>query len=119
VSLVVLAVRDLLVHGSDTSEAQHLPYAGSDRSRETISHHWTLLLLGTTDDHNATWAVLHHLPVHTHIVSQPLHHQAAVILTNHFRYSWDTSITGGKCQPMNVLTYIYYATTAVNIAIDW
>jgi hypothetical protein len=35
--------------------------------------------------------------------------------------AWDTSLLekGGHCQPAHVLTDVYYATTAVNIATDW
>ena len=37
------------------------------------------------------------------------------------RAAWDTSLLekGGHCQPAHVLTDVYYATTAVNIATDW
>ncbi|KAL4778207.1 hypothetical protein BJX76DRAFT_352787 [Aspergillus varians] len=35
--------------------------------------------------------------------------------------AWDTSLLekGGHCKPAHVLTDVYYATTAVNIATDW
>ncbi|KAK5116842.1 hypothetical protein LTR85_009102 [Meristemomyces frigidus] len=36
-----------------------------------------------------------------------------------FRYAWNPTTPGGSCQPVSILANIYYATTAVNIAIDW
>ncbi|KAI9371060.1 hypothetical protein BJX61DRAFT_548558 [Aspergillus egyptiacus] len=45
------------------------------------------------------------------------------ILTNCIpvQAAWDTSLleNGGHCKPAHVLTDVYYATTAVNIATDW
>ncbi|KAK3074099.1 hypothetical protein LTR53_003746 [Teratosphaeriaceae sp. CCFEE 6253] len=34
-------------------------------------------------------------------------------------YAWDTTTPSGKCQPEHILAGIYYAITAINIAIDW
>ena len=34
-------------------------------------------------------------------------------------YAWDTTTPGGKCQSGQILAGIYYATTGVNILIDW
>lgn len=34
------------------------------------------------------------------------------------RYAWNTN-QEGKCEDAKILTDIYYATTAVNIATDW
>lgn len=34
------------------------------------------------------------------------------------RYAWDQS-TDGSCRPSQDLAAIYYADTAVNIAVDW
>lgn len=34
-------------------------------------------------------------------------------------YAWDQSTIGGSCRPSEDLAAIYYADTAVNIAVDW
>jgi len=34
-------------------------------------------------------------------------------------FAWNTTTSNGKCQSGHILAGIYYATTGVNIAIDW
>ena len=56
--------------------------------------------------------------MYSSIVRKPPPARLAQTLTSR-SYAWDQSIPGGSCQPNDVLAYVYYVTTAINIAMDW
>jgi hypothetical protein len=78
----------------------------------------TVRLVGTTNGYYCAWHVLYHIPMLPNIVCYrpaPMFSRADIVTS----FAWDHTIDYGQCQPVEYLAYIYYATTAVNIGIDW